>query len=149
MSSFNLIMIIVAVMGISCHDGNPIKPHFKHPDHPQHPDLSPIVIHDTTIVVVPIIFEIVDLKVEGDVIIDRSGPNIYVAKRNGIEEKRFTLTEISEISRTVVISYTFKNYKILEDTFSIDVISGSRAAVKGVRVVAIIFKENYNDTKFN
>jgi len=144
MSNFRLIIIIVAVMGISCHDGNPIKPHLKHPEHPthpRHPDLSPIVIHDTTIVAVPIIFEIVDLKVEGDVIIDRSGPNIYVIKRNGIEEKRFTLTEISEIPRTVIISYTFKNYKILEDTFSIEVIRGSRAAVKGVRVVAIIFKE--------
>ena len=137
-----LIIIIGFIIGLNCHRDNPIKPHLPHPEHPahpRHPDLSPTVIHDTT--EVPIIFEIVDLAVEGDVIIDISPNNIYVFKRNGIEEERVSLLEISQIPRTVIISHTFKNYKILEDTFSIDVIGGSRAAVKGVRVVEIIFKE--------
>ncbi len=147
MSNKILVGIIFGILfiGLNCSKNNPVKPHPEHPEHPPHPDTITIhdttIVRDTTIIKVPIIFEIVDLKVEGDVIIDRSVPNIYAAKRNGIEEKRFTLTETSEIPRTVIISYTFKDYKILEDTFSIEIISGSRAAVKGVRVVEIIFKE--------
>lgn len=152
-------VLFFIVMNIACSDNNPIKPHPPHPPHPEHPihprhpdipsdtvrivttDTVFITVVDTVFINVPIIFEIVDLKVEGDVVIDRSGPNIYAVKRNGIEEKRFNLTETSEIPRTVIISHIFKDYKILEDTFSIEVIKGSRAAVKGVRVVEIVYKE--------
>lgn len=144
-----LIIGLAVVFFLSCAKHNPVKPHPPHPSHPVHPthpvipssDTVQVVRIDTIFIDVPIIFEIVDLKVEGDVIIDRSGPNVYAFKRNGIEEERISLTETSEIPRTVIISHTFKDYKILEDTFSIEVISGSRAAVKGVRATEIIFKE--------
>ena len=137
------VMFCVSLIGLHCSRAdNPIRPH----DHPiVVPDTT--IVHDTTTVIVydttyiPIIFKIVDLSVEGKAIIDISPNNIYSFKKNGIEEGRIKLSEVSQIPRTVIISHTFKDYKMLEDTFSIEVISGSRAEVKEIRVVEIIYKE--------
>jgi len=136
------VILPFVLINTACHDNNPIKPHSPHPAHPVHPShpvISPDTVEvattDTIFIDVPFICNLVDLTVAGDVIIDKSGPNVYAFKRNNIEEARAILDTTTTDPTIITIIHTFENYNLLADIFSIKVVKGSRADVISVGVI--------------
>jgi len=136
-------IIILGWIYLSC-GNNPVKPHPSHPEHPIFPshfiipsDTVEVVITDTIFIDVPFICNLVDLTVAGDVIIDKSRPNVYAFKKNGIEEARAVLDTTTADPTIITITHTFENYNLLSDLFSIVVVRGSRAEVISVGVIKI------------
>ncbi len=117
----------------NCSRNNPVGLHPDYPDHPPHP----IVVSDTVFVDIPSTCQKVILTAAGEVIKDQSGPNIYDWKKNGVAVKRERIEETSRMPVIVTLTHTFENYDLLNDTFTLEVISGSRAKVVSITVVSI------------
>ena len=128
-------LIFCIAFGMNCSKHNPAGPHPDHPDHPIHPP-HPIVVSDTVFVDIPSTCQKVILTAAGEVIKDQS-PNIYGWKKNGVEVKRERTEEISRTPVIVTLIHTFENYDLLNDTFTLEVVSGSRAKVVSITVVSI------------
>jgi len=126
---FVVAIVILGWIYLSC-GRNPVKPHSPHPEHPVHPS-HPVIPSEF------IICNLVDLTVAGDVIIDKSSPNIYAFKRNGIEEARAVLDTTTANPTIITITHTFKDYNLLSDLFSIVKVEGSRAEIISVGITKI------------
>ncbi len=131
-------IIFCIAFGMSCSRSNPVglhPDHIDYPDHPIHPP-HPIVVSDTVFVDIPSTCQKVNLTAAGEVIKDQS-PNLYDWKKNGVAVEREKTEGILGNPTTTTLAHTFENYDLLNDTFTLEVVSGSRAKVVSITVVSI------------